>query len=54
MEKLANVFRSFFVAPARPAPRKRELSREEIMHLVASKKLTRAQAKAVLAKRFHG
>ncbi len=54
MDKLANVFRSFFAAPVRPTPHKRQLSREEIMSLVVNKKLTRAQAKAVLAKRFHG
>ncbi|MDX1655780.1 MAG: hypothetical protein R3310_11280 [Candidatus Competibacteraceae bacterium] len=55
MHKFTQVFRSIFATATRPAPeprRNRQLSRDELISLMAHRKLSAAQAKAVMAKRF--
>lgn len=52
MRKILNVFQTLFAAPPRPEPGKdKHLSRHDVLLLMANRKLSARQAKAVMAKR---
>ena len=53
MRNIVKVFHAWFAAPPRPEPRRsKNLSRQDVVVLMANKKLSSAQAKVVISKRF--